>query len=97
KGNLVSGLKRLKNEGFLNNNNGFWKLTLEGKEKGQRIVKLHRLWELYLTEYLKIAPDHVHDDADTIEHILTPELEARLEKLLDYPTLDPHESEIPYG
>ena len=96
KGNLESGLRRLKNEGFLNNDNGFWKLTLEGKEKGQRIVKLHRLWELYLTEYLKIAPDHVHDDADTIEHILTPELEARLEKLLDYPTVDPHESEIPY-
>ncbi|MDX1629179.1 MAG: iron dependent repressor, metal binding and dimerization domain protein [Fulvivirga sp.] len=43
-----------------------------------------------------MAPDHVHDDADTIEHILTPELEARLEKLLDYPKKDPHESEIPY-
>ncbi|MEM9859119.1 MAG: iron chelate uptake ABC transporter family permease subunit [Bacteroidota bacterium] len=94
--NLEYGLKRLKSEGFLSNGNDGWRLTLEGKEKGQRIVKLHRLWELYLTEYLKIAPDHVHDDADTIEHILTPELEARLEELLDYPTVDPHESEIPY-
>ncbi|MEM6813355.1 MAG: iron chelate uptake ABC transporter family permease subunit [Bacteroidota bacterium] len=95
--NLENGLKRLKSEGFLSNGQQGWRLTLEGKEKGQRIVKLHRLWELYLTQYLKIAPDHVHDDADTIEHILTPELEARLEKLLDYPALDPHESEIPYG
>ena len=93
---LERGLKRLKREGFISNQDSKWELTLEGKEKGQRIVKLHRLWELYLTEYLKIAPDHVHDDAETIEHILTPELEARLEKLLDYPKVDPHESEIPY-
>ncbi|GAA0190420.1 manganese ABC transporter permease MntC [Fulvivirga kasyanovii] len=93
---LKSGLKRLKREGYLKNDNGYWSFTRAGKHKGQRTVKLHRLWELYLTQYLRIAPDHVHDDADTIEHILTPELEARLEKLLNYPTMDPHQSEIPY-
>jgi manganese/zinc/iron transport system permease protein len=73
-----------------------WVLTKEGRNKGQRVVKLHRLWELYLTKYLHIAPDHVHEDAETIEHILTPELEAQLEQLLEYPTLDPHQSKIPY-
>ncbi|UII30737.1 metal ABC transporter permease [Fulvivirga ulvae] len=93
---LKTGLRRLKREGYLKNQNGYWSFTKAGKHKGQRTVKLHRLWELYLTQYLHIAPDHVHDDADTIEHILTPELEARLEKLLNYPTLDPHQSEIPY-
>lgn len=93
---LKIGLKRLKREGYLKNENGYWFYTRAGKRKGQRTLKLHRLWELYLTQYLRIAPDHVHDDADTIEHILTPELEARLEKLLDYPTVDPHQSEIPY-
>lgn len=93
---LKKGLKRLKREGYLKNENGYWSFTRAGKHKGQRTVKLHRLWELYLTEYLRIAPDHVHDDADTIEHILTPELEARLEKLLNYPKVDPHQSEIPY-
>lgn len=93
---LIKGLKRLKREGYLKLKNGKWSFSKAGKNKGQRIVKLHRLWEVYLTTYLRIAPDHVHEDADTIEHILTPELEARLEKLLDYPTLDPHESEIPY-
>ncbi|MTI21067.1 zinc ABC transporter permease [Fulvivirga sp. RKSG066] len=93
---LKAGLKRLKRQGYLRNKNGHWSFTRAGRDKGQRTVKLHRLWELYLTQYLRIAPDHVHDDADTIEHILTPELEARLEKLLDYPTVDPHSSEIPY-
>lgn len=93
---LRTGLKRLKRNGYLHYKNNQWYFTKAGRDKGQRVVKLHRLWELYLTQYLRIAPDHVHDDADTIEHILTPELEVRLEKLLDYPERDPHESEIPY-
>ncbi len=93
---LKSALKKLAGSGFLKSDSGAWVLTPEGKNKGQRIVKLHRLWELYLTEYLKIAPDHVHDDAETIEHIITPEIEARLEKKLKYPSVDPHNEAIPY-
>jgi len=94
---LLYGLKRLKKEGYVKRRKDLWELTHEGVNKGRKIVKLHRLWEVYLTKYLRIAPDHVHDDAETIEHIITPELEEELEKLLDYPTLDPHKSEIPYG
>ncbi|MFY0626646.1 MAG: metal ABC transporter permease [Reichenbachiella sp.] len=93
---LRRGLRILNLQGFVKRENGTWFLTKEGAVKGRRIVKLHRLWEVYLTKYLKIAPDHVHEDADNIEHILTPELEKRLESLLDYPTSDPHESSIPY-
>lgn len=94
---LLRGLRRLKTHGFIKKKDGLWAFTKAGKNKGQRVVKLHRLWELYLTQYLKIAPDHVHEDAETIEHIITPELEKRLEKKLDYPKLDPHKSRIPYG
>lgn len=95
-GKLRQGIKKLASHGFLRRQGDSWELTPEGKNKGQRIVKLHRLWELYLTEYLRIAPDHVHDDAETIEHIITPEIEASLEKKLNYPTLDPHDEVIPY-
>ena len=93
---LKRGLKNLHKQGFLKFSNAGWAYTRAGKNKGQRITKLHRLWELYLTEYLRIAPDHVHEDAETIEHIITPELEKRLEEKLDYPTVDPHQSQIPY-
>ncbi|MEQ8627728.1 iron chelate uptake ABC transporter family permease subunit [Ekhidna sp.] len=92
---LAKGLRKLRVNGYVKRNNGTWHLTNEGFAKGKRITRLHRLWELYLTKYLRIAPDHVHEDADTIEHVITPELEARLEKLLEYPTSDPHSSEIP--
>lgn len=93
---LENTLQRLLRQGYLTKSGSSWQLTKEGKEKGQRIVKLHRLWELYLTTYLRIAPDHVHDDAETIEHFLTPELEAMLEEKLNYPKFDPHEEKIPY-
>ena len=93
---LKIALMRLKRQGFLEKKQGYWSYTEAGKIKGQRVVKLHRLWELYLSKYMKIAPDHVHEDAETVEHIITPELEARLEKMLEYPEFDPHEEKIPY-
>ena len=96
KSRLTASLSRLKREGFLTRQNGHWAFTEAGKLKGQRVVKLHRLWELYLSKYMKIAPDHVHEDAETIEHIITPEIEAKLEHMLDYPQVDPHEERIPY-
>jgi manganese/zinc/iron transport system permease protein len=93
---LTKILNRLAEQGYLKRSDNFSELTEEGKVRAQRVVKIHRLWELYLTTELNIAPDHVHDDADTIEHLLTPELEAELERVLNYPRVDPHKSEIPY-
>lgn len=92
---LFNGLKKLQKSGYISKKENNWLLTTEGFEKGKRITRLHRLWELYLAKYLRIAPDHVHEDAETIEHVITPELESRLEKLLGYPEEDPHESKIP--
>lgn len=74
---------------------GRYALTEFGVRRAARVTRLHRLWELYLTRKLEIAPDHVHDDAEEIEHILTPELERRLEALLEHPEEDPHASRIP--
>lgn len=93
---LKSGLQTLKKQGYLHSSGDSWQVTEEGFSKGKRVLKLHRLWEVYLTKYLKIAPDHVHDDAERIEHLITPELEKQLEALLEYPDKDPHESDIPY-
>ncbi|MFM8347321.1 MAG: metal ABC transporter permease, partial [Bacteroidota bacterium] len=89
-------LKRLAAQGYVSVQGSAWALTPEGMKKGKRIVRLHRLWELYLTTKMNIAPDHVHDDADTVEHLITPELEAELEQQLNYPSTDPHASTIPY-
>jgi manganese/zinc/iron transport system permease protein len=92
---LRKGLGRLRFQGFIRKTGEAWELTRSGYRKGKRVQRLHRLWELYLTEYLRIAPDHVHEDAESIEHVITPELEQKLEELLDYPTRDPHQTAIP--
>lgn len=70
--------------------------TEAGMEEGKRIVRIHRLWEMYLTEKMNIASDHVHEDAEAIEHIITPEMEERLAKILEYPEVDPHNKKIPW-
>tara|TARA_B110000879_G_scaffold43594_1_gene61501 strand:- start:226 stop:1545 length:1320 start_codon:yes stop_codon:yes gene_type:complete len=93
---FLKGLKILRRKNQVVLVNDLWVLTEEGKKAGMRIVRIHRLWELYLTTYLRIAPDHVHEDAETIEHIITPEMELKLEHLLNFPKKDPHNVNIPY-
>jgi manganese/zinc/iron transport system permease protein len=93
---LKMGLMRLQKKKLLNKLQNQWSVTQEGLDRGRRIVKIHRLWELYLTEHLNIAPDHVHEDAESIEHIITPELEQKLEEKLQFAKKDPHQSKIPY-
>ncbi len=85
----------LRNDFVVKHVNGFL-LTEAGQAEGKRITRIHRLWEMYLTQQLQIQGDHVHDDAEGIEHIITPEIEQKLIMLLDKPEKDPHEKIIPY-
>ncbi|MDQ8186400.1 metal ABC transporter permease [Pelagicoccus sp. SDUM812002] len=70
-------------------------LNPEGWLRACAVVRNHRLWELYLTNQAEYEPDHVHDDAEIIEHVLGEETVRRLERLLDYPVEDPHGKLIP--
>jgi manganese/zinc/iron transport system permease protein len=56
-----------------------YRLTPSGLNEARRIVRNHRLWELYLIRYADIAPSHVDRDADEIEHVLGSGLVAELE------------------
>lgn len=93
---ISTGLERLRKKKLVVSVNDQWSLTDNGVASGMRLVKIHRLWEVYLTRYLHLASDHVHDSAETIEHIITPELEQKLEEMMNFPQLDPHNQSIPY-
>ena len=71
---------------------GEWIVTEAGFAKAKRVVRNHRLWEVYLITYADIAPSHVDRDADMIEHILGKDLVDKLEQLLDsgQPLSSPH-------
>lgn len=97
-GFLRRTLHRLAGAGFITEtSDGRYLLSESGIAEAERVTRLHRLWELYLMRKLEIAPDHVHDDAEEIEHILTPELEARLLDELEGEEHDPHGQQIPGG
>ncbi len=70
-------------------------LTHDGEQVALEVIRHHRLLELYLAETLGIAVDDVHDEADRLEHALSDELEARIDKALGFPTHDPHGDPIP--
>jgi manganese/zinc/iron transport system permease protein len=70
-------------------------LTPVGFQLAAAIVRNHRLWELYLTNQAHIAADHVHEDAEKIEHVLGEEVVRELERKLGYARQDPHGREIP--
>lgn len=92
---LERALKKLEHKHFIIKNSSGMSLTDSGLKEAMRVVRLHRLWELYLNVRMNIPQDHVHHAADAIEHIITPEIEEALLKELGYPTIDPHESHIP--
>lgn len=71
------------------------KLTEKGKKIALKIVRKHRLWELFLVKALNFKWDEVHIIAEQLEHIQSDELIARLDKFLGHPKTDPHGDPIP--
>ena len=70
-------------------------LTSAGERVALEVIRHHRLLELYLAETLGVDVDHVHEEADRLEHAISEELEARIDKALGYPTHGPHGDPIP--
>jgi manganese/zinc/iron transport system permease protein len=93
--NSALALSSLIRHGWVYKESGAYRLTQDGQVKASSIVRLHRLWELYLTEQLGCQAERVHHSAEEMEHILTPELEERLTRLLEDPQHDPHQQPIP--
>ena len=70
-------------------------LTPAGKKAAIEVIRHHRLLEQYLAQTLGLELDAVHAEADRLEHALSEEVEARIDKSLGYPTHDPHGDPIP--
>jgi DtxR family Mn-dependent transcriptional regulator len=71
------------------------RLTASGERVALEVIRHHRLLELYLAETLGVDVDDVHDEADRLEHVISEELEARIDRALGFPTHDPHGDPIP--
>src|SRR3954469_25479029 len=70
-------------------------LTPAGERVALEVIRHHRLLELYLAQTLGVHVDDVHDEADRLAHVISEELEARIDRALGFPTHDPHGDPIP--
>ena len=70
-------------------------LTPAGERVAIEVIRHHRLLELYLAETLGVDVADVHDEADRLEHAISEEIEARIDRALGFPTHDPHGEQIP--
>jgi len=70
-------------------------LTPAGEKIALEVIRHHRLLELYLQEALGYTWDQVHSEAERLEHVLSEEMEEKIDALLGRPALDPHGDPIP--
>jgi DtxR family Mn-dependent transcriptional regulator len=70
-------------------------LTAAGRRAAVEVLRHHRLLEQYLSQRLGVAIDELHDEAEQLEHALSENLEARIDRDLGFPTHDPHGDPIP--
>jgi DtxR family Mn-dependent transcriptional regulator len=89
-------IKKLADEGILTHTpyKGV-ELTAEGRKRALKILRRHRLWELFLVEVLNYPWHEIHDEADRLEHFTSEKLERRLDEALGFPRKDPHGDVIP--
>jgi DtxR family Mn-dependent transcriptional regulator len=70
-------------------------LTDQGRRGALEVLRHHRLLERYLADRLGLSLDEVHAEAELLEHVLSEELEAKIDAELGFPTHDPHGDPIP--
>jgi DtxR family Mn-dependent transcriptional regulator len=70
-------------------------LTETGRLAALEVLRHHRLLERYFVDVLGLGLDQVHAEADALEHVLSDELEKRIDAALGFPTRDPHGDPIP--
>ena len=71
------------------------RLTEAGKRLALRVLRRHRLIELFLVKTLNLSWDEVHEEAENMEHAVSDLLIDRLDDFLGKPSTDPHGDPIP--
>jgi DtxR family transcriptional regulator, Mn-dependent transcriptional regulator len=93
---VSDGIRRLADQGLvLHERYGGVGLTEAGRRHAVAMVRRHRLIETFLVEELGYGWDEVHDEAEVLEHAVSDELVARIDRRLGFPARDPHGDPIP--
>lgn len=71
------------------------RLTSAGEKLAARVLRRHRLIELFLVQIMGMNWDEVHEDAEQMEHVVSDRLIERIDEMLGHPEFDPHGDPIP--
>src|SRR5256885_754092 len=89
-------LKRWAEAGWIRYESGYGaRLTEAGVAEARRVIRRHRLVELFLTRVLGLDWSEVDAEAEALEHAISPRLEQALAAYLGEPVEDPHGHPIP--
>ena len=92
----TKALKALASAGFVNHERYRGaRLTELGEAAALRVIRKHRLVEVFLVQVLGYDWDEVHDEAEQLEHAISDRLADRIDAHLGFPKADPHGDPIP--
>lgn len=91
-GRIQAALESAERSGFVHRSADGIGLTERGSAIAGALVRRHRLWERYLVDRAGFSPDHVHDPAEQLEHLVDLESER---PVTGAPLVDPHGRFIP--
>ncbi len=95
-GNLAAELlARLEAQELLRSEGEGFRLTPAGRDYALRIVRVHRLWERYLSDETGVKEADWHGEAEYREHVLSPAQADALAEQMGHPVYDPHGDPIP--
>jgi DtxR family Mn-dependent transcriptional regulator len=88
-------IRRMESEGLIRLDGTTVRLTADGTEVAERVVRRHRLAERFLTDVLGLSWADAHAEAGKWEHVISDPVEEALDRLLGQPTTCPHGNPIP--
>jgi DtxR family Mn-dependent transcriptional regulator len=95
-GSATSMIKSLAQSGLVEHRPHYGvKLTEQGRNQAVRVVRRHRIVELFLVKILGMDWSEVHKEAEQLEHVVSDAVIAKMDDLLGHPTHDPHGDPIP--
>lgn len=93
---ITDMLKKLKIKKLLEYQKYYgFRLNEAGNSEALKIIRRHRLWEYFLVTKLGMEWQKVHDIAEELEHVSSPDLINKLDVYLGKPKIDPHGDPIP--
>jgi DtxR family Mn-dependent transcriptional regulator len=95
-GTVTSMMKSLAESGLVTYRPRYGvQLTRRGRDEASRVLRRHRLIELFLVDNLGFDWSEVHSEAEVLEHAVSDRIVERLDEMLGHPTADPHGDPIP--